>query len=494
MTAKTLKDRNRASVIASTIQVVISGLVFFVIFKYLYAEIGIEQIGIWALVLATTSVSRIGELGLSAGVVRFVAQARAYDNERRAEDIVQAVAITLGVFMGCLLLVLYPLCVFFLGKFIAPANLSLAVSILPIALTSLWVMVLVSVFSGALDGCQRIDLRCIVTGASHLVYLSLVFLLAPKYGLKGVALAQLGQAVGLLLATWLSLKSLLRGLPIFPVHWSGGILREMMGYGVSFQFISIMNMLFEPVAKALMSKYGGLNLLGYYEMANKLILQGRAVIVEASRVLVPSIASLKSNDEEKARQLFAKSYEITFYVAVIFYGLLGISLTAICLIWLGRYERTFIQFALILNVAWFINTLIGPAYFSNLGSGELRANLVSHIIMGLVGSILAYALGVVFGGVGVIVGTALGLVSGSLFLSINHIRSSGFDWRRFIVPSGILGLLVFALAMVLISNGVGVWTPSTITVLLAGFVCGALLVAMGWSNPVRKWLISRSYP
>jgi O-antigen/teichoic acid export membrane protein len=493
MNTKTLRERNRASVIASIIQVIVSGLVFFVLFKYLFVQIGIEQIGVWSLVLATTSVSRIGELGLSAGVVRFVAQARAHDDERRAEDVVQTVAITLCVFMGGLLLALYPLCVFFLGKFISPNNFALAVSILPYALTSLWVMVLVSVFSGALDGCQRIDLRCIIMGASHLGYLGLVLIVTPKYGLKGVAVAQLCQSIGLLIAAWWSLKFLLRGLPIIPLHWNRRVLREMMGYGVSFQFISIMTMLFEPVAKALMSKYGGLQSLGYYEMANKLIFQGRAVIVEASRVLVPSIASLKSIDVEKARQLFAKSYEITFYVAVILYGLLGISLTAICLIWLGRYERVFIQFALLLDVAWFVNTLIGPAYFSNLGSGALRANLVSHVIMVLVGSLLGYQLGVVFGGFGVVMGTALGLISGSLFLSISHIRASGFDWRRFIVPSGVTGLSLLAPVLVLVSNGYGFWNPRTIAVLCAGFACGVVLIFMGWSNPMRKLLVRRDF-
>jgi O-antigen/teichoic acid export membrane protein len=491
MSARTLKERNRAGVIASIIQVVVSGLVFFVLFRYLFVQIGIEQIGVWSLVLATTSVSRIGELGLSAGVVRFVAQARAHDDEKRAENVVQTVAIALSVFMGALLLALYPLCVFFLGRLISPNNFALAVSILPYALTSLWVMVLVSVFSGALDGCQRVDLRCIVMGASHLGYLGLVFVLTPKYGLKGVAVAQLCQSIGLLVASWLTLKFLMQGLPAIPLHWNKGVLREMMGYGVSFQFISIMNMLFDPVAKALMGKYGGLQSLGYYEMANKLILQGRAVIVEASRVLVPSIASLKSIDVEEARQLFAKSYKITFYVAVLFYGLLGISLTAICLIWLGRYERVFIQFALVLDVAWFVNTLIGPAYFSNLGSGALRANLVSHVIMGLVASLLGYQLGVVFGRFGVVMGTALGLISGSLFLSISHIRASGFDWRRFIVPSGMTGLSLLAPVLVLVSNGYGFWNPATIAVLCVGIACGMILIVMGWTNPMRKLLVTR---
>ncbi len=480
-----LKARNRASVIASAAQVCASGLVFFVLYRYLYDRIGVEKIGVWSLVLATTSVSRIGELGLSAGVVRFVAQALGRGDRNRAQQVVDTVALTLGGFMAVFLPALYPLCVLFVGKLIPHHYVSLAVSILPYALFSLWANIVSSVFSGALDGCMRIDLRCIATGASHLAYLLLVFVLTPRLGLQGVAISQLIQALFLLAVTWWILRRQLGARSMIPHRWNPQILREMMGYGLSFQAISIMNMLFDPVAKALLSKFGGLPALGFYEIANKLILQGRAIIVEASRVLVPSIASLQVVDADRARQIFVSSYRLTFYVAVVFYGLLGVGLSAISLIWLGHYEPVFVQFALLLNVGWFVNTLIAPAYFSNLGSGSLRTNLISHVIMGTVGPASGYLLGLLFGGFGVVLGTVIGLISGSLYLCIVHIQKSGFNWLHFIVPHGSAWSLAFAVALTLIAYRTGVWNHSLVPVIGVGIGCALPLLVVGWMNPLR---------
>src|SRR5690242_15638942 len=107
MSQLALQGRRRASVVASIVQVVVTGLVFFLLFRYLYERLGIEQIGVWSLVLATTSVSRIGELGLSAGVIRFVAQALGRRDEVRAAEVIQTVVVTLGLFMASVLLAAY---------------------------------------------------------------------------------------------------------------------------------------------------------------------------------------------------------------------------------------------------------------------------------------------------------------------------------------------------------------------------------------------------
>src|SRR5262245_60731241 len=58
-------------------QVVISGCVLFLLYRYLLAAVGIESLGIWSLVFAATAVGGIGELGFSRAVVKFVAKYRA---------------------------------------------------------------------------------------------------------------------------------------------------------------------------------------------------------------------------------------------------------------------------------------------------------------------------------------------------------------------------------------------------------------------------------
>jgi O-antigen/teichoic acid export membrane protein len=489
MIANLSDKRISRNVIATVTQVLISGVVFFVLYRFLYDRLGVEQIGVWSLVFAATSVSRIGDLGLSAGVVRFVAQALGRGDTERAANVVQTVALTLGIFMAGLLAIGYPVFVMALNYFLPIHSVPVALGILPYALMSLWVMIIVSVFSGGLDGCMRMDLRSLLMGLSHLAYLGFSMLLVPKYGLEGVAMAQLIQSVGLMILMWWVLRRQMKDLPLIPMHWKLTVLKEMFGYGVSFQIITVMNMLFDPMVKAMMSRFGGLEALGYYEMANKLILQGRALIIEASRVMVPAIATLQEHDAAKATQLFSISYRMTFYVAVLFYGLLGISITTISMIWLGHYQAMFIQFALLLNLGWFANTLIGPAYFSNLGSGMLRANMISHIIMGLCSLFVGFVLGVNYNGVGVVVGTIVGLILGSLFLLVSYIKQADLHWPTFIIPQEMVKLLMLGILAIFLSNYGRDQHSSLAMVSSVTLLCASIFLVLSFNHPSRKTLM-----
>jgi len=176
---------------------------------------------------------------------------------------------------------------------------------------------------------------------------------------------------------------------------------------------------------------------------------------------------------------------------VLFYGLIGISVTTICRLWLGQYQATFIQFALLLNIGWFVNTLIGPAYFSNLGSGKLRANVISDAIMGLCSPFLAAVLGYSFGGVGVVVGTILGLITGSIFLLISHIKQSDLSWTTFILPKDMVNLLGVAVLVVILSN-YGRDQQSSFLIVIGSAVLSSIpLLLLSWFNPLRVSLLQR---
>ena len=73
-----LKQDSKRKIIVNAImaivQVVAVGIILFVLYKFLLKTIGIEDLGIWSVVLATTSVAGIGNFGLSGSVVKFVAK------------------------------------------------------------------------------------------------------------------------------------------------------------------------------------------------------------------------------------------------------------------------------------------------------------------------------------------------------------------------------------------------------------------------------------
>lgn len=406
------------NVIAPASQVIISGIILFVLYGYLYRQLGANEIGVWSLVVATISVSRLGDLGLSSGVVRFVAQALGKNNERRAADIIQTTAISLGVIIPFVLLAIYPVISLILSSIMQQDNLLIALRILPYSLVYLYIMIISSVFTGGLDGCMRIDIRSILTVISQVIFLGLVFYLVPDNGIVGVAIAQLFQGSFILITSWITLRHQVKALPILPFHWEYTLLKEIFNYGVKFQTITIMNLLIDPLSKILLAKFGNIEAVGYYEMANRLILQGRALIVESSRIIIPKTSSLQEKNISEQQAFFENSYQIILYITIIFYGTLGILIYPISEIWLGNNNETFISFSLILITGWFFNTLITPAYFSNLGTANLKPNIIAHIIIGLSTLILGVAFGKLSGELGVVIGLSISLATGSLFVNI----------------------------------------------------------------------------
>lgn len=398
----------------ATIQVTVAGLVMLAMYRFLLGTIGVDKIGVWSLVLATTSVTRISELGLSGSVVKFAAKYLALHEEKRAAELIETAASSVALILGLVLLLLYP-ALTLLVDYLVPANmLADAQLVLPYAVISLWLMVIATVFLSGLDGIQRADLRGLIIVCGQVLYLSMVYALVPSEDMKGLGISHVAQAGFVLLTGWVALKSKLSWLGMLPYRWSSSAFREMFGYAINFQVNGIAQLLFEPTTKALLSKFGGLSWVGYYEMSNRMIMQIRSLLVAANQVVVPVVASLLEKDPSRVSAAYKRCYEVMWYLSVPVYSLLLPFIPTISDLWIGRYETLFVSFSFILLVSWFFNTLTAPAYFSYAGIGRLRWNTIAHLLMGTLNVLVGYLLGTMWGGIGVVIGTACALIAGSV--------------------------------------------------------------------------------
>jgi O-antigen/teichoic acid export membrane protein len=449
------KKRIITNTSAAVAQALFSAVLLFFLYRFLIANLGIEKLGIWSLVLATTSVSRISAFGLAGSIVPFVAKYLARDAEHDASRVIQTASISLAVLLGGLVFLLYPLFVWVLSKIIPGPEIIYALEILPYAMVSLVVGAIAGIYSSGLDACQRIDIRSLINIGSGVFYFLLVVLLVPDYALVGVAISQLSRAAIILFVTVIFLRRLLPTLPVIPYQWTARLFREMFSYGVKFQVITISMMLVDPVTKALMARYGSLSLVGYYEMSNRMLEQVRTLLMSANRVLVPVFATVL----EKAgniNRLYLNSYSLMLYLAVPIFGAVVAAAPLISLLWIGKYEDVFVLFTMILVCGWVLNTLSYPAYFVGLGSEKLRANVVGYITMGIANVLFGLLLALYFGGIGVVVGRVSALLLGSAILVMifhrdNRIGLSKLFRKedRFYVLTAIAGATI---AMVLYST------------------------------------------
>ncbi len=476
----------------SVIQIVVISVVLFVLYKFLLNTIGVVQLGIWSLVLATTSVTQIANFGLSGSVVKFVAKYVARGEDENISGVIQTAALSVAAFASCVLLIGYPIAKWVLGLVIENQHLPLALSVLPYAFLALWSMMNTGIFQAGLDGYQRIDLRSLLLMGGAILHLLLCFVFAPTYGLIGVAYARVLVNVLILISSWLLLKRCLPVLPVFPHRWNKGLFREIIGYGINFQIISITAMLYDPVTKALLSKFGGLSMVGYYEMASRMAQQFRALIVSANQVLVPAIADLKERTPEKIQSVYSSSYQLLFYLALPLYSFIIICTPIISELWIGHYEAVFVLFATLLAIGWFLNILNVPAYFAYLGIGELRWNVISHVTIGLLNAGLGFMMGVLFNGIGVVVAWVFSLALGSSIIYLSYhikyrvplIELLPKSSRIIIIAclSGILATLIIQHKLNQVFNTIAL--NSTIL-----FSFSIIVFFPLWFHPMRKRLI-----
>ena len=404
----------------SMIQVAVIGGILFVLYRFLLKTIGIEQLGIWSLVLATTAVTQIANLGLSGSVVKFVAKYIARGENENVSNIIQTASISVAVFVGLILMIGYPIARCILRLIISSESLPSAFAILPYAFLALWIMVVTSIFQAGLDGNQRIDLRCLLLMGGAVFHLFLCFIFVPTHGLMGLAYARVIQNFTILISSWILIKRYIPLLPIFPSKWNKNLFKEIIRYSVNFQVMTVATMLYDPITKALLSKFGGLSMVGYYEMANKMIIHLRALIVSANQVLIPVIADLKERTPKKIQSIYLTSYQLIFYLALPLYSLIIVSMPIVSELWIGHYERIFVLFGTLLGIGLFLSTLRVPAYIANLGAGELRWNVVSHIAIGLLNFGLGFLLGIFYGGIGVVIAWVISLALGSSIIYLSY--------------------------------------------------------------------------
>jgi O-antigen/teichoic acid export membrane protein len=476
----------------SVTQVLVSGVTLFLLYRQLLILLGAPRLGVWSLVLAATSASRVSDLGFSVSVVKFVAQQLARRDEARARAVAETAILAAGAAVALLSLLLVPGLGWLLPRFVEAGAVPDALALVPWALLSLWLSVLGSIGQAGLDGCQRSDLRGLVVSGGHLLFFGLALLLVRPYGLLGLAYAQVAQGAATAVASWLLLRRQLPGLPRVPRHFDRAQFLEMVRYGASFQAVTMTWLFLDPITKFLISRFGGLGLVGYYEMANRMVMQLRSLLVTSNQVLVPVFAELKETSLDAVRAMYLRSYRLMAFLGLPFFALVVAAVPLVSWLWIGRLEPQFVGPAALLALGWGVNTLVGPAYFASMGSGDLRWNTASHVVTAVLNVALGWALGALLGGLGVVAGWALASVLGSLVVPLAFHRSHAVplgellpaDLRPLAAVAVLLATLAWAFGAGLLGGTPG---PAAAAGALGLFAVGTALPA--WRHPLRARLV-----
>jgi O-antigen/teichoic acid export membrane protein len=357
-----------------------------------------------------------------------VARYQAQHNLNLASQVIETAMVSLVLIGGVLLLALYLPLKLVLPQFFKPDQLAKALEIIPYALLSLWLTMVASVAQSGIDGCQRMDLRAIIAVASQGLLLLLAFILVPRYGLVGLACAQIYQGLFLLLVNWFMLRKVLAELPLLPYRWNRAVFREIFVYGMNMQFATLFMLLFDPLTKGLLARFGGASAAGYFEMANQVSLKIRALFIAANQAIVPKVAQLSETAPHKLKSMYIDNFRAMIFISLPAYALIVSWGNFISGMLTGQHEPLFLFFLQVNVVGWFFNTICSPAYFANMGRGRIGLNLLAHAVMGMLNLALGLLLGNLIGVEGVAVAYVISLMIGSIILIIVYHERSGITW------------------------------------------------------------------
>jgi O-antigen/teichoic acid export membrane protein len=353
------------------------------------------------------------------------------------------------------------------------------------------------VFLGALAGYERMDLQAGLVVCGQILLLVLAITLVPRHGLEGLAYAQIMQALFMLCTSRLLLCGVLPILPRIPRAWSKGAFKELLGYGANVQAASIAMMFFDTTTKLMLARFGGATAVGYFEVVNQLIMKIRAVIVTANQAIVPHVAVLAEREPRNLRRFYRTNVNMLVLFACPIFTLLVSWAGAFSWLLIGEYQIQFITLLWVVGSAWFFNIFSAPAYFMNMGTGNVKWNTLAHISMALVNAGIGWALGPQFGTLGIAFSYATSLATGAALVLYSTKRMP--DHQNSSTTSVSHGcnqshapLLLGCLVVILLSW----WTPLHIedstysNVFLGMFVPPVLLATLMWVHPLRKEVIN----
>lgn len=420
------KKQTKKNVIFAALQIIINGLLLFVFYKYLIKVIGVELIGVWSLVMAFSSFLRAGNFGFADSIVKFVSTSIAHNDLSKVVRIIKTSFTSVFIMLGLLLLFAYPILYKILPHFLSTQYIILALELLPYSLVSVWLAVLSLLVIFSFDGINRVDIRSGFLVISNIFLILLSILFVHFYGFIGLGYAQVLQSTIQLLTAWFLIKKQLNIQSATPFFWDKALFKEMFLYSFHLQIASFLAMMLEPMSKIFLGYFGSMSSVGYFDMANKLIMQVRNVVVNANQALVPMLSKAHAEHVNITKSYFT-TFKVLLVFSVVFYISVALLINFISNIWIGHIEPIFINFSYIVLVSIAINTLAGAAYFTNISIGDVKYNMQSQMIIAGLNVLLGLVLGYFFKDYGVVAAYGVSIGIGSYWLMYDFYKRRAYD-------------------------------------------------------------------
>jgi O-antigen/teichoic acid export membrane protein len=317
-------------------------VIFVVLTPFIVSKVGSDDFGLWSLIQATIGLLGLMDLGFSTSVVKYVAEARGAEDNKRLGDLTSTFFWQYSG-LGFLTLLATGALVPFLGPIFGIPDEKLVTAQIVFALIGIraGLGLPLGLFAGILVGYQQQLLSNITRVFGTASYAILTWwALSVSPTIETLAWVSLGTGV---FANLLSMGFCLYGAPgmsLAPSRFRWSLLREISSFSLWFFLIQISLLLATRVDTIVINAALPLTAVAVYTVAIRIAERAQSLCKQLTNTLTPVIAELKGAGEEKnIRALFLKGSMLSVAAgAPLILGLMWLS-TEICVVWMGEEFR-----------------------------------------------------------------------------------------------------------------------------------------------------------
>lgn len=410
-----LKNRKALNVSSSLVQAFVSGICAILVSKFSFHFLGAGLLGFWAIILSISSFGAFLNSGICVAVIKFIAEKNVgdidYDDIRKTIFSSLVISVFLTVIASFLIFIIYLIYFRFQPSY---NNLSWQLyafcAIVVFILTSLSNIIL-----NYFDGFKLTYIKNFIIIGTTALYLAASYFFLKNFSLIGLVILLIVQN-GLIIIIGLFALKKKEFFVLSVKYFDLNCAKELLKFSTKVQYITVVSIVLDPLTKGLLKHFGSYSNVGIYDMANRLVLQVRTIIVNLNQLLLPYFSAKSENSNQNNQYIYITIFKLILVPTILIFVSLIFFSKSFSIFWLKEYNKEFILYITLLSFSCMLNVLSTPSYYSKLGQGKLKELLNIHLIMGIINLALGVLLGYIFSAQGVVIAWAVALSISSIIL------------------------------------------------------------------------------
>lgn len=350
-------------------------LIFYAGLSYLG---GWSLVGQWGWIMAAVALMPLFLLGWSQGLIKIIPEL----SEDQVEKRMQAASTAL---LGSILIPIVVALLVFVVSLSLPQrwwdwlpHIPLDTSYRVLLVIGLLLIPINLTIQQLLDAREAFVFRTVTQGHGLLFLVVLSLGLYPWLALHSLAVGLFAQQL-VITTRGLRILRFLNAIPSIPqMRWNKHVAHELFQFGIRYLQTSMLSALFEPITKAAITRMGGLDWVGMYEFASRIILPLRNILVQQLQVLTPQLAKLRNKNLQQPliRESMIQHTKHTFWIFLAASSILSI----LAIVSADTFNRLFLQSMGLLFLIWTINLFAVPLYYTAMARGKLHHLAIVHLL------------------------------------------------------------------------------------------------------------------